>query len=100
APLAFIASGGDGCISSVANIVPGLCRTIFSCCRQENWQAARALHSRSVPLATLLAKEGPAALKVAMSALGLVRPGLRLPLVEPDAATARDITRAVSSIAD
>ena len=98
--LAFIASGGDGCISNVANVAPGLCRTIFSCCRQENWQAARALHNRLASLSILLAKEGPAALKVALSALGLLRPGLRLPLIELDAATARDVTRAVSAIAD
>ena len=37
----YIASGGDGCISMISNVAPGLCRTIAACCRNENWQAAR-----------------------------------------------------------
>jgi 4-hydroxy-tetrahydrodipicolinate synthase len=49
--LAFIASGGDGCISTVANVAPHSCRTIFACCRHDNWQSARALHNRLAPLA-------------------------------------------------
>jgi 4-hydroxy-tetrahydrodipicolinate synthase len=98
--LAFIANGGDGCISMIANVAPGLCRTIFFCCRQENWQAARALHNRLAPLEAMLAKDGPPALKAALSGLGLMRPDLRLPLVEPDAATVREIARAAAAVTE
>jgi 4-hydroxy-tetrahydrodipicolinate synthase len=96
--LAFMANGGDGCMSMAANVAPALCRTIFSCCRQENWQAARALHSRLVALEGLLSREGPPALKAALSGLGLMRPDLRLPLVELDSGTARDVARATVAI--
>jgi 4-hydroxy-tetrahydrodipicolinate synthase len=96
--LGFIASGGDGAISMIANVVPGLCRSISACCRKENWQAARALHNRLAPLEALLSREGPPALKTALSGLGLMRPDPRLPLVEPEAAIAREIARAVAAV--
>ena len=98
--LAFMANGGDGCISMISNVAPGLCRTIYSSCRHDNWQAARALHNRLVPLEAILARDGAPALKAAMSGLGLMRPDLRLPLVEPDSATAREIARAAISIGE
>jgi 4-hydroxy-tetrahydrodipicolinate synthase len=98
--LGFVASGGDGWISMIANVAPGLCRGIFACCRQENWQAARALHKRLAPLEALLSGEGVPALKVALSRLGLMGPDLRLPLVEPEAAVAREVASAVAAIAE
>ena len=97
---AFIANGGDGCISMISNVAPGLCRTIFSCCRQENWQAARALHNRLAALEAVISREGPPALKAALSGLGLMRPGLRLPLVELDASTAREIAHAATALTE
>lgn len=98
--LPFIASGGDGCISMVANVAPNLCRTIYACCRHENWQSARALHVRLAPLASALAKESPAALKAALHTLGLMRASVRLPLVELDGAAARDIANLVAAVAE
>jgi len=98
--LGFIASGGDGSISMIANVAPGLCRTIFACCRTENGQAARALHNRLAPLEALLSREGPPALKAALSELGLMRPDLRLPLVGLDGAVAREVARAVAAIGE
>ena len=98
--LPFIASGGDGCISMVANVAPNLCRTIYACCRHENWQSARALHGRLAPLASALAKESPAALKAALHTLGLMHAGVRLPLVELDGAAARDIAHLVAPIGE
>jgi 4-hydroxy-tetrahydrodipicolinate synthase len=32
--LAYIANGGDGCISTICNVAPDLCRVIFSSCRE------------------------------------------------------------------
>src|SRR6202140_5423110 len=39
--LAFIANGGDGCISLVSNVAPDLSQAIFSNCRQGRLQTAR-----------------------------------------------------------
>lgn len=98
--LSFMASGGDGCISMVANVAPNLCRAIYACCSHENWQSARALNGRLAPLAAALAKENPAALKAALHMLGLMRASVRLPLVELDGAASREIAHLVAGIGE
>ncbi|WFU27114.1 4-hydroxy-tetrahydrodipicolinate synthase [Bradyrhizobium sp. CB1717] len=95
-----IASGGDGAISEVSNIAPDLCRMIFSQIRQGRLQSARYLHKRLAPLITCLAQDSPAALKSALSVLGLMSPATRLPIVPLDAAAHRELVRAFAAIAD
>jgi 4-hydroxy-tetrahydrodipicolinate synthase len=51
-------------------------------------------------LSSLLGRESPAALKCALSALGLMRPSLRLPLVELDGAATREVSRAVAAVGE
>ena len=68
--LAFIANGGDGCISIASNVTPDLCRAIFSSCRKGRLQSARYLQSRLAPLTAALSKENPAAVKYALCLLG------------------------------
>jgi 4-hydroxy-tetrahydrodipicolinate synthase len=96
----FIASGGDGAISEVANIAPDLCRMIFSYVRQGRLQSARYLDNRLVPLIACLGKESPAALKHALSLRGLMSPATRLPLVPLDDAARTEVARAFAAIAD
>ncbi|MET4070175.1 4-hydroxy-tetrahydrodipicolinate synthase [Bradyrhizobium sp. S3.2.6] len=96
----YIAGGGDGAISEVSNIAPDLCRTIFSQVRQGRLQTARYLHKRLMPLIACLSKDSPAALKSALSVLGLVSPATRLPIVPLDAAAQREVVRALAAIAD
>jgi 4-hydroxy-tetrahydrodipicolinate synthase len=96
--LGFIANGGDGCLSMVSNVAPDLCRVIFSSCRQARLQSARYLQSRLAPLTASLAKEGPAALKYALSLLGLMPPNTRLPMVELDDAAKREVATAIAAI--
>jgi 4-hydroxy-tetrahydrodipicolinate synthase len=96
--LGFISNGGDGCLSMVSNVAPDLCRVIFSNCRQARLQSARYLQSRLAPLTALLATEGPAALKYALSLLGLMSPNTRLPMVELDDAAKREVAAAITAI--
>jgi 4-hydroxy-tetrahydrodipicolinate synthase len=98
--VSYFASGGDGCVSITANVAPQLCRTIAACCQQERWSSARDLQGRVAALATALSRDSPAALKVALSTLGLIRPKLRLPLVELEATTAREIAEAVMAVGE
>src|SRR6516162_4712381 len=44
--LAFLACGGDGCISMVSNVTPDLCRDMFTSCRRGRLQSARYLQNR------------------------------------------------------
>src|SRR5487761_2720398 len=98
--LAFIADGGDGCISLVSNIAPDLCRAIFKRCRQGRLQSARYLQSRLAPLTAALTKESPAALKYALSLCGFMSPTTRLPLVELADATKAEVASAIAGIGD
>ena len=98
--LAFVSLGGDGCISAISNVAPGLCQAIFSSCRQGRLQSARYLQHRLAPLTAALAKESPAALKYALSLLGLMRPATRLPIIELAEPAKAEVARAIAEIGD
>src|ERR1700676_906457 len=98
--LAFIAGGGDGCISMVSNVAPELCRVIFSSCRQGRLQSARYLQSRLAPLTAAVTKGGPAALKYALCLLGFMSPCTRLPIVELDEQAKSEVASAIAEIGD
>jgi 4-hydroxy-tetrahydrodipicolinate synthase len=98
--LAFIAGGGDGCISMVSNVAPDLCQAIFSSCRQGRLQSARYLQHRLAPLTAALVNEHPAALKYALSLLGFMHPATRLPIVELAALAKAEVARAIAEIDD
>jgi 4-hydroxy-tetrahydrodipicolinate synthase len=98
--LAFIANGGDGCISVVSNVAPELCQSIFSNCRLGRLQTARYLQNRLAPLTTALAKESPAALKYALCLLGFMSPATRLPIVELSDATKAEVAGVIAELGD
>ena len=82
--LAYLANGGDGCISTISNVTPGLCQTIHSAIRHRRLQAAWDLQKQLMPLEACLSANNPAALKYALGLLGLMDPITRLPIVELD----------------
>jgi 4-hydroxy-tetrahydrodipicolinate synthase len=98
--LAFIASGGDGCISLDSNVAPQPCRAIYSNCRQGSLQSARDLQCRLAPLTAALTKESPAALKFALHLLGLMSPKARLPIVELAEPAKAEVANAIAAISD
>jgi 4-hydroxy-tetrahydrodipicolinate synthase len=98
--LAFLANGGDGCISMISNVAPGLCRAIYSNCRQGRLQSARYLFNRLARLTNCLTKESPAALKFALCLLGFMHPNTRLPIVELDEAAKAEVASAIAEIGD
>jgi 4-hydroxy-tetrahydrodipicolinate synthase len=97
---AFIANGGDGCISTISNVAPELCLAIFSSCRQGRLQTARYLHDRLAPLTAALSKESPAALKYALCLLGFMSPATRLPIVELADSAKAEVAGAIAEIGD
>jgi 4-hydroxy-tetrahydrodipicolinate synthase len=81
--LAFLAQGGDGCISVASNVAPGLCRNMFLAWRQGPAARAQRLARPIAQLtAALFCETNPVALKYALSLFGLMSPRVRLPLVE------------------
>jgi 4-hydroxy-tetrahydrodipicolinate synthase len=98
--LAFIANGGDGCISTISNVAPEMCQAIFSSCRQGRLQSATYLQNRLAPLTAALARESPAAVKYALCLLGFMSPRTRLPIVELADAAKADVARGIAAIGD
>jgi 4-hydroxy-tetrahydrodipicolinate synthase len=98
--LAFIANGGDGCISTISNVAPDLCQAVFSSCRQGRLQTARYLQSRLGPLTASLTSENPAALKYALCLLGFMSPDTRLPIVELNDAAKAEVASAIAEIGE
>lgn len=92
--LGYMAHGGHGCISVTANVAPRLCAEFQSACMKGDFESARSLQDRLMPLHdALFVEPSPAPVKYAGSLLGLCTDEVRLPLV---AATdgARAIVRA------
>jgi 4-hydroxy-tetrahydrodipicolinate synthase len=98
--LAFLAIGGDGCISMISNVAPELCQAIFSSCKQGRLQTAKYLQNRLAPLTACLTKESPAALKYALCLLGFMSPTTRLPIVELDDTAKAAVASAIAEIGD
>jgi 4-hydroxy-tetrahydrodipicolinate synthase len=98
--LAFLACGGDGCISAISNVAPELCQAIFSSCMQGRLQSARYLQSRLASLTAALTKDSPAALKYALCLLGFMRPNTRLPIVGLTDAAKAEVASAIAEIGD
>ena len=94
---AFIAQGGDGCVSVTSNVVPGLCRTLYL--RRRQGGHAQALAGMLAQLTSALFRESnPAPLKYALSRLGLMSAAVRLPLVEPTLDARRAVDAALGRI--
>jgi 4-hydroxy-tetrahydrodipicolinate synthase len=99
--LAYLASGGDGCICGVANLFPDQCRHIHQGCTTGNLQASRSTSAGLAAIGALLASEAPvAALKYGMSLLGFMKPALRLPLVELPEDARKAVALAMTAIGE
>ena len=96
--LAYMVNGGDGCISAVCNVVPDVCRMIFSNWRQGLLQTARDLQRQIAPLEACLSANNPAALKYALSLLGFMYPDTRLPIVGLEEPAKAAVARIVAGI--
>ena len=80
--LALIALGGDGLISVASNEVPVLMSRMVDLALAGDWEEARALHYRLLPLMeTNFIESSPGPVKAAMAMMGLIEENFRLPLV-------------------
>ncbi|HEX7389570.1 MAG TPA: 4-hydroxy-tetrahydrodipicolinate synthase [Acidiphilium sp.] len=79
--LAFLAAGGQGCISVTANIAPRLCAEMHSAWRRGDLAGAMAIQQRLVPVHdSMFAETSPAPVKFAAALLGFGTDFCRLPL--------------------
>jgi 4-hydroxy-tetrahydrodipicolinate synthase len=80
--LPLIALGGDGLISVASNEAPELMSRLNDLALAGQWDEARALHYRLLPLMEgNFIESSPGPVKAAMALMGLLEENLRLPLV-------------------
>ena len=88
--LAFLASGGRGCISVTANVAPRLCAQMQAAWQDGQVATAMAIQQRLLPLHdALFCETSPAPVKYAASVLGRTTAFCRLPIA-PLTAAGRD----------
>jgi 4-hydroxy-tetrahydrodipicolinate synthase len=94
--LAFLAQG-DGCISVTSNVAPSLCRAMYLACRRGELAQAQRLAATVAKLTAALFRESnPAPVKYALSAMNLMSPRVRLPLVELKDETRAEIDKVLA----
>ncbi|WP_332696288.1 4-hydroxy-tetrahydrodipicolinate synthase [Bosea sp. (in: a-proteobacteria)] len=94
--LAYMAAGGHGCISVVANVAPKLCAELMVCALKGDYAGALKLQDRLVPLHDAIFKEpGLAGAKHGLKLLGRVAEEVRLPLLPVTGATGEVIRGAM-----
>lgn len=80
--LPLIALGAEGIVSVVSNEAPDLMSQMTERALAGNWEEARALHYRLLPLMEInFIESSPGPVKAAMAMMGLLEENFRLPLV-------------------
>ena len=94
--VAYLAQGGDGCISVTANVAPALCSEMHEAWQKGDVATVRKINERLIPLHdALFVETSPAPVKYAASLLGRCRPEVRLPLWETAPATQEKVRDAM-----
>ena len=92
--LAYLAQGGDGCISVTANVAPKMCSEMHEAWREGNIKKAQEINLKLSTLHNALFLESsPGPIKYAVSLLGLCNSDTRLPLVEINEATKLEVKK-------
>lgn len=93
--LPLIALGAEGIVSVASNEIPDLMSRMTELALAGNWNDARALHYRLLPLMEInFIESSPGPVKAAMTMMGLLEENFRLPLV-PIQEKSRDRIREV-----
>jgi 4-hydroxy-tetrahydrodipicolinate synthase len=97
--LAMIALGADGLVSVASNEAPDLFAQLLDAMLAGEWDTARALHYRLLPLMDVnFIESSPGPVKAAMAMMGLCEEQFRLPLVpveEQSRARVREVLTAL-----
>jgi len=96
-PLAAL--GGQGVISVVSNEIPGPMTQLAHACLKGDFEAARRVQARYLPLMNVnFVESNPIPVKAAMAMMGLLQPVYRLPLVPPSPASMSQIGKVLDSV--
>jgi 4-hydroxy-tetrahydrodipicolinate synthase len=96
--VAYLAQGGDGCISVTANVAPRLCSDLHEAWQRGEVGTVRQINERLIPLHdALFAETSPAPVKYAASLLGRCTAEVRQPLWAIMTETREKVQRAMRS---
>jgi 4-hydroxy-tetrahydrodipicolinate synthase len=96
--VAYLAQGGDGCISVTANVAPRLLAELHEAWQRGEVATVRRINERLIPLHdALFAETSPAPVKYAASLLGKCEPTVRQPLCAITPETQDRVARAMRS---
>jgi 4-hydroxy-tetrahydrodipicolinate synthase len=96
--VAYLAQGGDGCISVTANVAPRLLAELHEAWHRGEIATVRRINERLIPLHdALFAETSPAPVKFAASLLGRCAATVRLPLAPIMPETEERVTQAMRS---
>jgi len=96
-PLAAL--GGRGVISVVSNEIPGPMTELAQACLRGDFEAARRVQSRFLPLMNVnFVESNPIPVKAAMALMGLLEPVYRLPMVPPSPTSLAKIGKVLESL--
>jgi 4-hydroxy-tetrahydrodipicolinate synthase len=94
--VAYLAQGGDGCISVTANVAPRLCSEMHEAWQRGDVKSVREINERLIPLHdALFAETSPAPVKYAGSLLGRCTAEVRQPLWQTTPETQEKVQRAM-----
>jgi 4-hydroxy-tetrahydrodipicolinate synthase len=97
----FIGQGGNGCISVTSNVAPGLCRALYLASKRDHSSRSRQLATAVAELTAALFRESnPVPVKYALSAMRMMSPSVRLPLVELGSDTKAEIDAVLARFCD
>jgi 4-hydroxy-tetrahydrodipicolinate synthase len=97
--VAFLASGGHGCISVTANIAPRLCADMHRAWAEGRVQDAMAIQQRLLPLHdALFVETSPGPVKYAAALLGKTSEHCRLPLAPVMDSTRAQVKAAMTEV--
>jgi 4-hydroxy-tetrahydrodipicolinate synthase len=97
--IAYLASGGHGCISVTANVAPRLCAEMQTAWAEGDVQKAMAIQARLVPLHdAMFGESNPGPVKYAASLLGFGTNTCRLPLAPISDAAAAQVRAAMAGM--
>jgi 4-hydroxy-tetrahydrodipicolinate synthase len=96
--LPLMALGGNGVISVISNLLPGEVAALTQACEQGDFEKARQIHFRLLPLVkAAFIETNPAPIKKAMTLAGLPGGPCRLPL-GPISATSEEMLKAAMQV--
>ncbi|MBD23143.1 MAG: 4-hydroxy-tetrahydrodipicolinate synthase [Alphaproteobacteria bacterium] len=97
--LSFLISGGNGCISVTANVVPRLSANIYNLWKSKKIDEAMSLNFKMYPLNNVLFLEtSPSPVKYALSKMGKCQNILRKPMVPVEKETEKKIDNTLKDL--